>query len=253
MKEYIKTYLSDLEIEKDIKILLACETGSRAWGFPSPDSDYDVRLIYVHRKEWYLSLKEEKDSIEIMLDDNEIDITGWDLRKSLRLLMNSNPALLERLQSPILYRVDENVLNELQTAAKSCYSRISTLHHYLSMAKKCYAEIEGKSSYKLKKCFYALRAATACKWILEREEMPPIEFHKMLYALDLNTDLVLDIQSLIQLKSTKSEAYLHSGEPQILQFIESCIKEASQKRQSLPSGSVNTEELNTIFRNVILT
>ena len=93
MEEKIKKYLSDLEKEKAIEILLACETGSRVWGFPSPDSDFDVRIIYKHEKDWYLSLTEEKDTIEYFLENNEIDISGWDLRKSLRLLWKSNPPL----------------------------------------------------------------------------------------------------------------------------------------------------------------
>ena len=101
MTEKINQYLDKIEIEKKVKILLACETGSRAWGFPSPDSDFDIRIIYVHKKDWYLSLNERKDSIELMFENNDIDITGWDLRKSLRLLHKSNPPLLERIQSPI--------------------------------------------------------------------------------------------------------------------------------------------------------
>lgn len=71
MQEKIKQYLTDLEHEKGIRILLACETGSRAWGFPSPDSDFDVRFIYMHDKEWYLSLTEKKDTIEFFLDNRE--------------------------------------------------------------------------------------------------------------------------------------------------------------------------------------
>ena len=92
----IKHYLTKIEQDKDIKILLACETGSRAWGFASPDSDFDIRIIYLHKKDWYLSLNELKDSIDMMFENNDIDITGWDLRKSLKLLRKSNAALLER-------------------------------------------------------------------------------------------------------------------------------------------------------------
>ncbi len=106
MNNKIKQYLHELEKDQDIEILLACETGSRAWGFPSPDSDYDVRIIYKHKKDWYLSLAESKDSIDCFFEDNEIDISGWELRKSLRLLHKSNPPLLERIQSPIVYKSD---------------------------------------------------------------------------------------------------------------------------------------------------
>ncbi|MBK7223959.1 MAG: nucleotidyltransferase domain-containing protein [Saprospiraceae bacterium] len=103
MNKKILEYLKKIQIEKEIDILLACETGSRAWGFPSPDSDYDVRFIYKHKINWYLSLKQQKDTIEVMYESNEIDLSGWDIKKSLNLLWKSNPPLLERIQSPIIY------------------------------------------------------------------------------------------------------------------------------------------------------
>ena len=110
MEERIRQYIKEIEKAQDIKVLLACETGSRAWGFPSPDSDYDVRLIYRHRMDWYLSLLEPKDTFEVMLEDNNFDISGWDIRKTLGLLWKSNPPLLERIQSPIVYVADEEFL-----------------------------------------------------------------------------------------------------------------------------------------------
>ncbi len=252
MENRIKTYLSEIEEEKNIKILLACETGSRAWGFPSPDSDYDVRIIYMHKTEWYLSLNEQKDTIERMLDNNEIDITGWELRKTLRLLLKSNPALLERLQSSILYKIDASFLTEMQNLAGQCYSRISTMHHYLSMSKKCFAEVKESSKYKLKKMFYALRASMACKWILENDEMPPISFLKMMDGVNLNKALHHRILELIELKATKSESYFHTGEEVIFQFIEDTIEEATLKGKKLPAGKGSMELLNTMFRKTLV-
>ena len=86
--ENIITIFKEIEERKKIKILYACETGSRAWGFPSPDSDYDVRFIYMHERDWYLSLNDRDDTVETMQGD--LDITGWDLKKSLVLLKKSN-------------------------------------------------------------------------------------------------------------------------------------------------------------------
>jgi predicted nucleotidyltransferase len=156
MKQKIIKYLEQIEEEKNIKILLACETGSRAWGFPSPDSDFDIRLIYMHEKDWYLSLSEKKDTIERMLDNNEIDISGWDLRKCLRLLKKSNPPLLERIQSPILYKTDNNFLLRINEIAKTAYSRIASAHHYLGIAKKHIDEVKDRDEYKLKKFFLCI-------------------------------------------------------------------------------------------------
>jgi len=247
MKEIISQYLTKIEDEKDIEILLACETGSRAWGFPSPDSDFDIRIIYKHKKDWYLSLNEKKDSIDLMFENNEIDITGWDLKKSLKLLQKSNAPLLERIQSPIIYKCDEGFLIEMKLVAQNQYSRIATIHHYLSMAKKFTEELKEKEEYKLKKFFYALRSATACKWIVEKEQMPPIEFIKMVNGLNLPNSLTKRINELIELKATISESYCHKGEKELISFIEDCIKLSDEKRQSLSPSKGNVEELNNFF------
>ncbi len=251
MHEKINYYLEAIEKEKNIRILLACETGSRAWGFPSPDSDYDVRIIYVHKKDWYLSLSEKKDSIQRMLDNDLIDITGWDLRKSLRLLLKSNPALLERIQSSILYRHDDAFIQTIGELAKDSYSRIATIYHYLSMAKKFLADIVDKEEYKLKKFFYVLRSATACLWILEKEEMPPIDFLKMMDGLNISADLVGKINHLISLKATKSEAYFHAGEPELFEFIRQCISSSEKKGNSLPSATPDIGEMSLFFRKML--
>ncbi len=251
MTEKIKKYLFDIEKDKEIKILLACETGSRAWGFPSPDSDYDVRIIYKHKKDWYLSLFEEKDSIELMLDNNEIDISGWDLRKSLRLLWKSNPPFLERIQSPIIYQADQAFLKEINEVAKETYSRITTIHHYLSMGKKAFEEVSNKEKYKLKRFFYALRASVACLWILEREDIPPIEFGKMLNGLDIAYNLTERIYELIKLKSTISESYLHAEEKDLNQFMIYCLNRAENEAKSLPASNGKINDLNLFFRKTL--
>lgn len=247
MKEKIIKYLKQIESEKNIKILLACETGSRAWGFPSPDSDYDVRVIYKHNVDWYLSINDKKDTYEQMLDNNEIDISGWDLKKSLSLLWKSNPPLLERIQSPIIYIADTSFLSGVNDLAKKTYSKISTMHHYLSLSKKMYSEIKDVESIKLKKLFYALRCATACKWIEEKEEMPPIVFQTMLENLEINTELKMRITELIDFKKTKNEGYFHHQEIAINSYIENCIMRAEKIADTLPASKGNIEELNSFF------
>ena len=247
MEEKIKKYLAEIEKERDIEILLACETGSRAWGFPSPDSDYDVRIIYKHKKNWYLSLNEEKDSIELMLDNNEIDISGWDLRKSLKLLWKSNPPLLERIQSPIVYQVNEDFHAEINVLVTKMYSKIATIYHYLSMAKKGFEELENAEEFKLKKFFYALRASVACKWIIEKEEIPPIYFPKMLEELSIDETLKQRIFQLIELKATISETYMHTGEKHLIELIQNCIIEAENSSKNLPASIGTMTDLNDFF------
>jgi hypothetical protein len=247
MKNKIIEYLRQIESEKEIKILLACETGSRAWGFPSPDSDYDIRFIYKHELNWYLSLNDKKDTIERMYENNDFDLSGWDLKKSLNLLWKSNPPLLERIQSPIVYISDSAFLSEINDLAQSTYSKIATMHHYLSMSKKMYSEVKDNPTIKLKKLFYALRTSIACKWIIEREEIPPIVFQKMLEELDIENSVRQKIYELIDLKSTKNEDYLHLKEIEINRFIEKCIQNAERAANSLPANKGKVEDLDSFF------
>lgn len=251
MKEKIQKYLKQIEENRNMKILLACETGSRAWGFPSPDSDYDIRIIYAHKNNWYLSVNQPKDTIDIMLENNDIDISGWELKKSLGLLMKSNAALIERIQSPIIYDVDDEFAKDIKDTAKNCYSKIATMHHYLSMAKKMREDVIDKKEFKLKKFFYALRTATMCKWIIEKEELPPIEFYKVYSQLNLNPKIVNRIEELIEIKSTKSESYFHSGENDLISFINDCITMADEKKNSLPSGNSKISDLNMVLQKYV--
>ena len=99
----IKNKLDLIEYEEKTRIILAVESGSRAWGFASPDSDYDARFIYVRRPEDYIKLQPVRDVIEWQLDD-VFDVSGWDLQKALRLLHESNPTLHEWCASPIVYK-----------------------------------------------------------------------------------------------------------------------------------------------------
>jgi len=132
--EKIKTILKEVELQNNVKILYACETGSRAWGFPSPDSDYDIRFIYVHERDWYLSLSEKEDTIQFMLNE-ELDVTGWDLKKSLVLLKKSNAPLIERFQSPIEYYSMPGIKDRFTKLIMDYYSPIAVFYHHYSLAK----------------------------------------------------------------------------------------------------------------------
>lgn len=247
MEKKIRHYLSEIEKEQDIEILLACETGSRAWGFPSPDSDYDVRFFYRHKRDWYLHLQTQKDSIERMYEDNEFDLTGWDLRKSLLLLAKSNPHLLERIQSPMMYRVNEDFLKDIRALANTQYSQIATMFHYLSMAKKKFEEIKTGEQMRLKSMFYALRTSVACLWISERDDIPPIVFQEMLENLTIDAEVKKRIYELIDLKATASESYLHPQEDLINNFIAENIAKAEAVAQKLPGSKGKLSDMNAFF------
>ena len=137
MKDKILNILDEIEKKEKIKILHAVESGSRAWGFESNDSDYDVRFIYVRPLDCYLSIEEKRDVIEYS-ESNSLDISGWDIKKALQLFNSSNPPLYEWLTSPITYIEKEGFAERLRDLIAIFYSRTSCLYHYLHMAKGNY-------------------------------------------------------------------------------------------------------------------
>ena len=144
--------IKEVEATRGIKVLLAVESGSRAWGFASPDSDYDIRFIYRHDKDWYLSPWDKDETIEFMTED-DLDGSGWDLRKTFHLLLKSNAALLSWFYSPIVYKADERFVELFKPLADTCFSPVAVSYHYLSMSKK-YLEACRHDEVKLKSYFY---------------------------------------------------------------------------------------------------
>jgi predicted nucleotidyltransferase len=167
--------MASLEATQNVRILYACESGSRAWGFPSPDSDYDVRFIYVHPPAWYLGLDEGPDTLNFPVDD-ELDLAGWELRKTLRLLRGSNAALFEWLQSPIVYHEAQGFRSQLAPLLPLAFNLKAGLHHYLGQLRRGVEEDLVGEEVRLKRLFYALRSALAARWIRARHTLPPMEF-----------------------------------------------------------------------------
>src|SRR5690606_13349752 len=153
MLEIIKKEILEIEKKENIKVLYACESGSRAWGFPSKDSDYDVRFIYMKPKDWYLSIDDHKDTLEFPIND-VLDISGWDIRKTLKLFRSSNAVIYEWLQSPIVYKEEPGFLNKMNALFPDFFSGRAGMHHYLSMAKNCFENDLQGEQVKLKKYFY---------------------------------------------------------------------------------------------------
>lgn len=156
----IEATLSRLEKEHSIKVLFACESGSRGWGFASPDSDYDVRFIYAHKVDWYLTVFPGRDVIELPISD-VYDVSRWDLRKALGLLRNGNATLVEWLSSPVIYAADQIFLKSVRDAAQQVDRPERAFHHYLHMAKKNYREHLRGETVRLKKYLYVLRPLLA--------------------------------------------------------------------------------------------
>ncbi len=172
MKELIQEKLHEIEQREECRILLAVESGSRAWGFASPDSDYDVRFIYVRPEKAYLRLDRARDVIEVPIND-ELDINGWDIDKTLRLLHKSNPTVFEWFSSPIIYQTSA-FADQFRPIMQKYFSSKAGLWHYLHMAEGNYRDYLRGEMVRAKKYFYVLRPILACKWILEKGTPPPI-------------------------------------------------------------------------------
>ncbi|MGI4737812.1 MAG: nucleotidyltransferase domain-containing protein [Janthinobacterium lividum] len=198
----IATALAALEAEHNIQILYACESGSRAWGFPSPDSDYDVRFIYAHPAAWYLRLDEGPDTLNFPVDA-ELDLAGWELRKTLRLLRGSNAALFEWLQSPIVYHEVPGFRSQLAPLLPQAFNLKAGLHHYLGQLRRGLAEELIGPEVRLKRLFYALRAALAARWIRQRHTVPPMELAPLRELLPTELQGVAD--ELLRQKTTSNE------------------------------------------------
>lgn len=181
MHEAIQSAIVNIEHELGVRVLYAAESGSRAWGFASPDSDYDVRFVYAHPRDWYLSVFEQRDVIERMLP-GDLDVSGWDLRKSLRLLSKCNLAFNEWFDSPIVYQADEAFVLEVRALIAQFFQPARALFHYLGMARSTYADHLAGDEVRLKKLFYFLRPILACRWVEHTRTQPPTAFAQLLAA-----------------------------------------------------------------------
>ena len=202
MQQLIVKKLDEIERQENVRILLAVESGSRAWGFASEDSDYDVRFIYVRPRNDYLRLEKFRDVIELPLD-GELDINGWDLNKTLRLLRSSNPTLFEWFSSPIVYR-ETPFADAFRLVMFKYFSTRRGLYHYLSMANSNYREFLKGGMVKAKKYFYVLRPVLACRWILNRRTPPPMLFSELVES-ELDPAVLQDVNRLLDLKMNSPE------------------------------------------------
>lgn len=216
----IKVKLAHIEERENIRIIYACESGSRAWGFASPDSDYDVRFIFVRPFEDYLRIKELPDFIDAEL--NEVyDINGWDLKKFFKQLYKSNPVLFEWGNSPIVYRSTQK-WESVKALMKDYVLQVSMIHHYYGMAKS-----NARSNFStVKKYLYVLRPVLACVWIMQKHTVPPIEFSKLVEEV-LPIELRTSVDKLLEIKMKSDEKEKGVRISQIDSFIEVKLNEVT--------------------------
>lgn len=201
----IQHQLLNIERQHDVRVLYACESGSRGWGFASPDSDYDVRFIYVHPLPWYLSVNPRRNVIELPLS-GELDINGWELRKALGLLRKGNATLVEWLDSPVVYSADPAFLHAMRDATRLTHQPERSFHHYVHMARKNYREYLRGETVRLKKYLYVLRPLLATLWIERGLGVVPMPFQELVDALVTDASLRAAIEQLLILKRQAPES-----------------------------------------------
>lgn len=251
----IQENLDAIEQKYNVKILLAVESGSRAWGFASLDSDYDVRFIYMHKPEEYLRIDTMKDVIEWQLEE-VLDINGWDLKKALLAFGKGNPNVMEWANSPIVYRKAEE-WDELKETAFSYFSEKSALCHYYGTANSTLQGYLTGEQIRYKKYFYALRPLLCCRWIERYHKVPPMEFNTLLNLFDgtdpdLNDDLYAAVQDLLVRKAVTEEKNLNLQIPAIIDFIrKECVRQKQISDAAPDDHTHDYTRLNEAFRKVL--
>jgi predicted nucleotidyltransferase len=249
MLDTIKEKLNEIERQHNVRILYACESGSRAWGFPSPDSDFDVRFIYAGRQDDYLSIIEKRDVIDLPVNE-VLDIGGWDIRKALKLFLKSNSPLYEWLQSPIVYNESSGFAVDLRSLMNQYFSLRAGGHHYFSMALNTVNNDLQTEKVKIKRYFYALRSTLACKWIVEQQSVPPMEFGKLLSQV--NDQLFQSsIDELLKVKLISDEKTLVDRANVLDDWLNSTLLHCKELISQMPAIHKKPEELNIIFRKYI--
>ncbi|WP_068672628.1 nucleotidyltransferase domain-containing protein [Oceanobacillus sp. Castelsardo] len=250
MKDIIVAKIKEIEKEKNIKVLYACEAGSRAWGVHSIDSDYDVRFIYVHPTDYYLSIDpigigKKRDTIDFPIHSS-LDLHGWELTKALKLYRKSNPGLLEWLHSPIIYFESPSIMKRLIDLEAEVFQPMPCVHHYIHMAKNNLRKIDESPEINIKLYFQVVRPILMAKWIIIYSTFPSIHFTSLVHQLSLPENAVIEV--LIKIKTKQlSESNLPVGELQ--SFITNEIDFLEQSVPQLKTKQIRvTKKLDSLFR-----
>lgn len=257
MKDHILTVLNQIEKEYQVKILYACDAGSRALGFAEEDSDYDIRFIYIHKHEWYLSIDQHRDVIEIPKEDtpsiivhSKLDIVGWEITKALRLYRKSNPSLMEWFNSKYVYCNHTRLAEKLKSMQDAFISHKSYINHHLNLAKRNITDMEKKDEWSGKVYLYIFRSILSAKWMQLHQQIPPVEFNELFNILE-DIQVRDEVRKLLLKKQrggsylTKKNKFLNAYIIQELELLGSYAKIVSQEVGD------PTKDLNELFRIIL--
>lgn len=248
----VQRRLDAIERDQRCRILFAVESGSRAWGFPSPDSDYDVRFVYARPADWYLSVHPGRDVIESPIED-EMDVNGWDLRKALHLVLKSNAVISEWMESPIAYRRDAAALRQLRGFADRMLNPRALAYHYLHLARRQVAAKLSRDRIALKRYFYALWPALALRFLrLQSGRRPPMHLQALIDGADLPAATVAVVDRLVTAKSRTREMGSGPRIPALDRLIAAEIAAAAGSASEMPGRpTADLEAADRLFRRLI--
>ncbi len=225
----VAAHLAAMEHQYGIRVLFACESGSRAWGFASADSDYDVRFIYVRPLDWYLTIEAGRDVIEEPIT-GDMDVAGWDLRKALGLLRGGNATLVEWFDSPVVYAEASGFRDAFARLAAEVYRPERSFHHYHSLSEKYLTVFRAKSEVTLKKLLYSTRTALAAEWALTRDGLPPMRLADLADAVVEDAAVRSAIESVVEAKRAGAEGTASAIPEVLLDYLAGLIARHEQAR-----------------------
>lgn len=253
MQGYIVEQLRQIEQLHQVKVLIAVESGSRSWGWASKDSDYDVRFIYIHPMEWYLTIEtqgmgKKRDVIELI--DNQLDMSGWEITKALRLFRKSNPSILEWMRSNKIYLQQTGFIFKLRMLEKEVYNPKPVLYHYMQIAKKNASSLK-RENVNMKSYLHAYRSLFTCKWIKQYQEFPPVHFQQLIEKVPMDSIVRGELEKLVQYKIL-GERDMMQPNPILNDYIE---QELKLLNEALPFMSTEkkdpTPQLDALFRSTL--
>ncbi|QCR34258.1 nucleotidyltransferase domain-containing protein [Lysinibacillus sp. SGAir0095] len=255
MEEVILDKLKEIEKQYHVRVLLAVESGSRAWGFASGASDYDVRFIYVHPPEWYLSIDPQgtgskKDVIDYSNHKN-LDISGWELTKSLRLFRKSNPTIFEWLRSDLIYLQNELFVEKIHVLESAVLNKVPILHHYFNLAMGNYKKYFQGKDVKIKIYLYILKSLLSCQWIDRYNSFPPNRIQDLIMVMN-DEKVKQEVEQLVKQKHLGEEKVSPLNYPVTKEFIEAEIRTIQQRLSSQKGEQKHiTNQLDELFRDTL--
>lgn len=256
--EYIRAKLREVEKEHNINIIHAIESGSRAWGFPSKDSDYDVRFLYINNLDHYLSIDQKRDVIDtpIVLDDFlgvEFDMNGWDIKKAITLATRGNAVVNEWLSSPVQYIVNEPYYGRLRDFIQETADLRAYFYFYRNYMRdpwNSYSK-ESKQAIKIKQYCYVLRCALSLEWLETQMSPPPMDLPSIFKGIEIDPELRSEIDQLISNKAEATEADYMPRSSILDNFIDNAISEERKRPAKDELEKCNLDKANALFREFI--